>query len=226
MLVRMKADDGSIISPDEFMPVAERHNLSTRIDKWVIGNLFSLFRDMPEENRNIYQFSINLSGHSLGNKDLESFIERELEDMSNQPETICFEITETAAIANLSSARRFIDILRGKGCLFALDDFGSGLSSYSYLKNLNIDYLKIDGQFIKDITVDSMSFAIVRSIHEIGRALGKKTVAEFVENKAILDKLRIIGIDYVQGSYIGKEMAYEELVSGDASNIIKFNKSR
>jgi diguanylate cyclase (GGDEF)-like protein/PAS domain S-box-containing protein len=226
VLVRMKADDGSIISPDEFMPVAERHNLSTRIDKWVIGNLFSLFRDMPEENRNIYQFSINLSGHSLGNKDLESFIERELEGMSNQPETICFEITETAAIANLSSARRFIDILRGKGCLFALDDFGSGLSSYSYLKNLNIDYLKIDGQFIKDITVDSMSFAIVRSIHEIGRALGKKTVAEFVENKAILDKLRIIGIDYVQGSYIGKEMAYEELVSGDASNIIKFNKSR
>jgi len=226
VLVRMTAEDGNIISPNEFMPVAERHNLSTRIDKWVIGTLFRLFREIPEENRNNYQFSINLSGHSLGNKDLESFIERELDDLSNQPGTVCFEITETAAIANLSSARRFIETLRGKGCLFALDDFGSGLSSYSYLKNLNIDYLKIDGQFIKDITEDSVSFAIVRSIHEIGRALGKKTVAEFVENKAIMDKVRIIGIDYVQGSYVGKQVTYEELVTSDVSNIIRFNKTR
>ena len=110
--------------------------------------------------------------------------------------------------------------------MFALDDFGSGLSSYAYLKNLNIDYLKIDGQFIKDIIEDSMSFAIVRSIHEIGHALGKKTVAEFVESKAIMDKLRVIGIDYVQGSYIGKQVTYEELISTDLSNIIRFSKTR
>ena len=226
VLVRMKSEDGNIISPDEFMAVAERHNLSTRIDKWVIGNLFRLFREIPEDNRNNYQFSINLSGHSLGNKDLELFIERELEKLPNQSGTLCFEITETAAIANLTSARRFIDKLRGKGCMFALDDFGSGLSSYAYLKNLNIDYLKIDGQFIKDIIEDSMSFAIVRSIHEIGHALGKKTVAEFVESKAIMDKLRVIGIDYVQGSYIGKQVTYEELISTDLSNIIRFSKTR
>ena len=226
VLVRMKAGDGEVISPDEFMSVAERHNLSTRLDRWVIGNLFRLFREIPEDNRNNYQFSINLSGHSLGNRELEAFIVHELENLPNQPGTLCFEITETAAIANLSSARRFIDTLRGKGCLFALDDFGNGLSSYSYLKNLNIDYLKIDGQFIKDITDDSMSFAIVRSIHEIGRALGKKTVAEFVENKAIMDKLRVVGIDYVQGSYIGKQITYEELISTDVSNIIKFSKTR
>ena len=228
VLVRMRGEDGTIISPDEFMPVAERHNLSTRIDKWVVGNLFSLFRELPEEGRNKFQFSINLSGHSLGDKELEEYIERELEfeESFNQPGTICFEITETAAIANFANARRFIDVLRGKGCLFALDDFGSGMSSFSYLKNLNIDYLKIDGQFIKDIIEDSMSFAIVKSIHEIGKALGKKTVAEFVESKAIYDKVRIIGIDYAQGSYVGKELAYEDLERVGTSNIIKFNKTR
>ena len=124
---------------------------------------------------------------------------------------ICFEITETAAIANLSYATNFINDLQEKGCFFSLDDFGSGLSSFGYLKNLPVDFLKIDGLFVKDILDDKVDLAMVRSINEIGHVLGKKTIAEFVENTEILDLLRTLGVDYAQGYGIGKPVPLEDL---------------
>jgi EAL domain-containing protein (putative c-di-GMP-specific phosphodiesterase class I) len=121
-----------------------------------------------------------------------------------RPERICFEITETATIANLSSATRFIRALKERGCKFALDDFGSGLSSFAYLKNLPVDYLKIDGAFVKDIVNEPVDLAMVKAINDMGHVLGKKTIAEFVESEAILQKLRELGVDYAQGYHIGR----------------------
>ena len=143
--------------------------------------------------------SINLSGHSLGNDELLNFILQRFSETGIPPYKICFEITETAAISKLSCASRWIQKLRQRGCKFALDDFGSGLSSFGYLKTLPVDFLKIDGQFIKDIIDNPINLVIVQSIHEIARVMGKYTIAEFVESDAILEKLRKIGIDYAQG---------------------------
>ncbi len=148
--------------------------------------------------------AINLSGLSLGNEEFLTFITRAFQERRVQPQKICFEVTETAAIANLSSAIRFLTVLKDLGCRFALDDFGSGMSSFAYLKNLPVDFLKIDGLFVKDIVDDPVDLAMVKSIHDIGRAMGKLTIAEYVENEAILEKLREIGIDYAQGFDIGR----------------------
>ncbi len=133
--------------------------------------------------------------------------------MAIPPEKICFEITETAAIANFDSAIHLIGTLRARGCRFALDDFGSGLSSFAYLKNLPVDFLKIDGMFVKDIVDDPIALAMVRSINEIGQVMGKQTIAEFVENDAILEKLREISIDYAQGFGVGRPRPLSEMIS-------------
>lgn len=226
VLVRMETENGDLIMPDLFMPAAEHYNLSTRIDRWVISTLFGLVKDLSQKGYRMPQYSINLSGHSIGDEELLNFIIQQFEISHIQPESICFEITETVAISNLTSAMRFINTLRDLGCLFALDDFGSGLSSFAYLKNLRVDYLKIDGLFIRDITTDPVNLAIVKSMLEVGKALGKQTVAEYVENKNVLNMLRDIGVDYAQGSYVCEELSFEEMARHGTSNIIELNERR
>jgi diguanylate cyclase (GGDEF)-like protein/PAS domain S-box-containing protein len=199
LLIRM--DENNIIIPaHEFLPAAERYNLSTQIDRWVLDCAKDWFNQNPEYmNHPSCLFTINLSGHSLGDIDFLSYVINQLEDGSLRPETICFEITETATIANLTSAVEFMNRLKELGCKFALDDFGSGFSSFAYLKTLPIDFLKIDGMFVKDIVNDQIAFSMVKSINEIGHIMGMRTIAEGVENQGMLDKLKDIGVDYAQG---------------------------
>ena len=165
------------------------------------------------EIKHINTFSINLSGQSLDDEAMTEYIIREFERGDIPAEKIKFEITETAAIANLHDATIFINTLKAFGCRFALDDFGSGLSSFAYLKNLNVDTLKIDGMFIKDILNDSLDYEMVKSINEIGHVMGLETVAEFVESDQILEKLKEIGVDYAQGYSLGKPVHIDEILN-------------
>lgn len=212
LLVRMRDERGKIIMPGEFFPAAERYNLTEKIDRWVIKQTLRWFRENPEELDSLHLCAINLSGQSMGNEDLLQYILDELSDQTIPPHKFCFEVTETAAISNLVSATRFISLLKERGFLFALDDFGSGFSSFSYLKNLPVDFLKIDGSFVRDINRDSIDYAMVRSINEIGHVMQKKTIAEFVEDDAILATLREVGVDYAQGYAIGKPKPLTEKI--------------
>ncbi len=213
LLIRMQDETGGTIPPNVFLAAAERYSLSVALDRWVISTAFAWLTDQPKLLDSIYLCSINLSGHSLGDKKFLKFVIGQLSDKAIPPEKICFEITETAAIANFDSATRVIDTLRARGCRFALDDFGSGLSSFAYLKNLPVDFLKIDGMFVKDIVDDPIALAMVKSINEIGQVMGKQTIAEFVENDAILEKLRDISIDYAQGFGVGRPRLLSEMTS-------------
>jgi len=213
LLLRMENDDGSLLAPGAFLPAAERYGLACKLDRWVIATAFEWFCSNPQHVKQLSLCSINLSGHSLGDDELLTFILQRFSDTGIPPDKICFEITETAAIAKLSLASQWIQSLRQRGCRFALDDFGSGLSSFGYLKSLPVDFLKIDGQFIKDITGNPMNMVIVRSIHEIARVMGISTVAEFVESVAILEKLREIGIDYAQGYGVSTPQPFEDMVN-------------
>ena len=205
ILIRMIDIDGQIISPGAFIPAAERYNLMSAIDRWVIGKVFQLISDNLEALiKSDYQFAINLSGHSLSGADTLDYICDQLTRHKIPKGMICFEITETAAISNLSSANHFIRTLKQQGCLFSLDDFGSGLSSFAYLKNLPVDYLKIDGSFVKDMATDLIDQAMVQSINQIGHVMNLKTIAEFVESDEILQCLKDIGVDYAQGYAIAK----------------------
>jgi len=210
LLIRMTDEGNKVISPGSFLPAAERYNITPKLDRWVINTAFNWFANNPQHLNNLYQCSINISGLSLGNEDLQNFIIQQLDEYSIPANKICFEITETAAISKLTSATSFIKILREVGCKFALDDFGSGLSSFAYLKNLPVDYLKIDGVFVKDILDDPIDLAMVRSINEIGHVMGKKTIAKFIENREIFDKLKEIGVDYAQGFGVAMPKPIEE----------------
>ncbi len=204
ILLRMIDDDGNTIPPGAFLPSAERYNLITKLDRWVVNAVFSHYHVRSEHASSPIQFSINLSGQSITNMEFLDFVLDQMQKKAIPAEKICFEITETAAISNLNKASKFMSVLRRMGCRFALDDFGSGLSSFGYLKNLQVDYLKIDGMFVKDIVDDVIDFAVVKSINEVGQLMGMETIAEFVENDEIRDMLRIIGVNYVQGYGIGK----------------------
>lgn len=212
LLIRMTDDAGETIPPDAFLPAAERYNLISRIDLWVIEKTFNLLSDNKSFLNQIDFCSINLSGSSLSDPDILDFITSQIKHYEVDARKICFEITETAAILNLNNATRFISSLKKLGCHFALDDFGSGLSSFAYLKNLPVDFLKIDGIFVKDIADDPIDHAMVRSINEIGQVMGMKTIAEFVENDIIKGMLKEIGVDYAQGYGIEKPVPFEELL--------------
>ena len=204
LLLRMRDEDGNIVLPETFLPAAERYNLSVKLDRWVVREAFRLLTRDPDHLEKLFLCSINLSGVSLADEDFLIFVTTELASAGLPPGKVCFEITETAAIANLSGAMRFIEVLRRVGCRFALDDFGSGLSSFAYLKSLPVDFLKIDGVFVKDIVEDPIDRELVRSINEIGHVMGKRTIAEFVETEEILTALGEIGVDYAQGFELGE----------------------
>ena len=215
VLVRMLDDDGSLIGPDAFIPAAERYSLMGAIDFWVVKNtLETLSRDIDYVQNRVSACSINLSGQSLSDDRFTSSLAKMIEDMDIPPELLCFEITETAVISNLSNATRLIDTLRAMGCQFALDDFGVGLSSFGYLKSLAVDYLKLDGCFIKNMTRDSTDYAMVHAINYVGQTLRIKTIAEFVENRETLEALREIGVDYAQGYGIAKPLPLEDALYG------------
>lgn len=213
LLLRMIDEQGEIIPPGAFLPAAERYNLIVTLDTWVINNAFELPSKYPKFMDQAKSISINVSGPSLTSPTSLDFIVEKLNSSEIDASKICFEITETAAISNLSAAIKFISTLKGLGCKFALDDFGSGLSSFAYLKNLPVDYLKIDGMFVKDIIDDPIDHAMVKSINEIGQVMGMQTIAEFVENEHIKDSLKKIGVNYVQGYGIGKPKPLDELFS-------------
>jgi diguanylate cyclase (GGDEF)-like protein len=209
LLLQMRTDDGHSVMPGSFLPAAERYSLSAKIDRWVVATALGW---LTKHKHQRYQYSINLSGQSLGNGEFLEFVIGELDKAGVPARRICFEVTETAAISNLSSAIDFVKAIKQRGCRFALDDFGSGFSSFKYLKTLPVDYLKIDGTFVKDIVDNPIDYAMVKSINEIAHVMGKQTIAEYVENDAILQRVRAAGVNYAQGHGIGLPTPIEELI--------------
>ncbi|MDJ0940473.1 MAG: EAL domain-containing protein [Woeseiaceae bacterium] len=199
ILLRMRDENGGIISPGLFIEAAERYGITPSIDRWVIRSAFRWLVSEADERERLALCSINLSGQSLGDEKFLPFVVEQFQMSGLDATKICFEITETAAIASYSQANRFINALKELGCKFALDDFGTGLSSFGYLKHFPVDFLKIDGSFVKEILHDPIDREMVRSINEIGHLTGKKTIAEFAENEEIITMLRGMGIDYAQG---------------------------
>jgi len=199
ILLRMIDDDGSIILPGAFMPAAERYQLAGRVDRWVLRRALSWMRDCRDRLERVSTIAINLSGQSIGDRGFHVFVEELLRETGVDAGKICFEVTETAAISNLADATLFFESMRVHGCRFALDDFGSGLSSFAYLKSLPVDYLKIDGQFVRHAHIDALDRATVRCIQEVAHVVGKKTIAEFAESAEVCEVLRAMGVDYAQG---------------------------
>jgi len=197
VLVRMLDEDGSLIPPMAFIPAAERYAMMPSVDRWVIARVLEHLRH-PASQRHAH-CAINLSGQSLCDREMLGYIVDRLKATGVDPARVCFEITETAAIANLSGASHFISVLRAMGCRFSLDDFGTGMSSFGYLRQLKVDYLKIDGSFVRDMADDPINRAMVESINHVGHIMGIETIAECVAHEALLQQLREIGVDYAQG---------------------------
>lgn len=211
ILVRLVGDDGELIAPGSFIPAAERYGLMVGVDRWVIKNALKQFSERTSENEDTC-IAINLSGNSLNDKGLLEYVEQQFTQFSVDPGRICFEITETAAVHNINRAIEFIKALKKKGCSFSLDDFGSGLSSFSYLQQLPIDYLKIDGSFVRDIATNAVDRAMVVAINEIGHTMGIDIIAEYAESEAVIDELKLIGVDYAQGFALQKPVALETVL--------------
>ncbi|HZF25078.1 MAG TPA: EAL domain-containing protein [Steroidobacteraceae bacterium] len=199
LLLRMRDENGKIVAPDNFIAAAERYGITPNIDRWVIENAFRWLVSEADERERLALCSINLSGQSFGDDKFLPFVIDQFHRSGLDATKICFEITETAAVASFSQANRFIQALKELGCKFALDDFGTGLSSFGYLKHFPVDFLKIDGSFVKEILHDPIDREMVRSINEIGHLTGKQTIAEFAENQEIIQMLRGLGVDYAQG---------------------------
>ncbi len=209
LLLRMRDENGAFISPELFITAAERYGITPAIDRWVIEHAFRWLVSEADERERLALCSINLSGQSLGDDKFLPFVIEQFHRSGLDARKICFEITETAAVANYSQANRFIQALKELGCMFALDDFGTGLSSFGYLKHFPVDFLKIDGSFVKEILHDPIDREMVRSINELGHLTGKKTIAEFAENQEIIAMLRGMGIDYAQGYGISEPKRVE-----------------
>jgi diguanylate cyclase (GGDEF)-like protein/PAS domain S-box-containing protein len=210
LLVRMVDEQGQLVSPMTFIPAAERYNLMPAIDRWVIRTaLATLSRLRAQSNSTpISLCAINLSGASIGDERFLDFVHEQLRVFDVPRECICFEITETAAIYNLDKAQRFIQVFRALGCRFSLDDFGAGMSSFAYLKHLPVDFLKIDGGFVKDMADDPIDRAMVEAINSVGHVMGKQTIAEFVDSERVMAALREIGVDYAQGYGVAKPQPF------------------
>lgn len=210
ILLRLHDESGRIILPESFIPAAERYGLITSLDRWVVENVFAIIARCLHERpgRPMAMCAINLSGITIGDDDFLGFLRDKFASYRIPPEMICFEITETSAIANLASAIRFINELKALGCHFSLDDFCAGMSSFAYLKHLPVDFLKIDGSFVKDMLDDPINRAMVEVINHIGHVMGKRTIAEFVETPQIEQALLEIGVDYAQGYLIERPQLF------------------
>ncbi|WP_439884582.1 EAL domain-containing protein [Pseudomonas syringae] len=207
ILLRLRDESGRMVAPDSFIPAAERYGLMTTLDRWVVHNVFQVIARCQNEQRHQApqaMCAINLSGSSIGDDAFLDYLKSQFKMFGVAPEMICFEITETSAIADLESAIRFINELKSLGCLFSLDDFCSGMSSFAYLKHLPVDFLKIDGSFVKDMLDNPINRAMVEVINNIGHVMGKRTIAEFVETPQIEAALEEIGVDFAQGYLIGR----------------------
>lgn len=213
VLIRMVERDGTLVAPGAFIPAAERYNLMGAVDRWVVREVVSMYAARQRHWRSRPIASINLSGASLGDPTMLSYVREQLARHSLPPETLCFEITETAAVANLALAAHFIRELKALGCWFALDDFGSGMSSFAYLHSLPVDELKIAGSFLRHIESDPVEYAMVEAIHRVGHVMRLKTVAEGVESLETLSTLRAMGVDYAQGFAVGRPEPLEHLLN-------------
>jgi diguanylate cyclase (GGDEF)-like protein len=231
VLLRLVDTDGTLIAPMAFIPAAERFGLMPRIDRWVIADACRNIAEVRARHGVVPTCLINLSGASLTDADFVEFVTSQLARFGLPRFSIGFEVTETAAIANLASAAQLMNRLKEIGCPIALDDFGSGMSSFGYLRSLPVDYLKIDGEFVKDMTTDPVDHAVVESIHNIGRVMGVKTVAESVETEAILAALLLVGVDFAQGFHVGPPVPLREIMGHSSSGssahpaIVQLNQS-
>ena len=218
-LLRMSETGGELILPMSFIPVAERYDLMRTIDRWVVERAFSDFRRLAKlrDDPSPAEFSINLSGHTLSSPDFAEFMQEKFAQFGVPPQSLYFEVTETAAIANVERARSLIETLRAMGVRFLLDDFGSGLSSFNYLKHFPVDGIKIDGLFVKGVAKNYLDYALVESIQKIGVSLGLQTIAEYVETEEIARKLTQIGIVLGQGFYLSPPRTWETLFEREAA---------
>lgn len=218
VLVRLRGQDGELIPPGLFLPAAERFDLIAIVDRWIITRTFSMVAEHIRRHgpQSIAHCAVNLSGNTLSDESLLPFIKNLLQLHALPGEIFCFEVTETAAISNLQSAKRFIRDLRAMGCRFALDDFGSGLSSFAYLKTLPVDYLKIDGSFVRHIATDAVDYALVANINDIGHLLNKQTIAEFAEDDPTIARLRELQVDFAQGYGLHRPQPLDEVLAAPA----------
>ena len=214
LLVRMLDEHGRIIPPMAFIPAAERYSIMPMIDQWVVHNAFAAISSLGPD---CGTFAINISGASIGDERILEFVREQFRRFVMPPRSICFEITETAAIANFDKAARFFGEMKSLGCLFSLDDFGAGMSSFGYLKHLPVDFIKIDGSFVKDVAHDPVAVAMVRAINDVGHVMGKKTIGEFVDGEVVLRGLREIGVDFAQGNWISPPRPFPAKSSATSS---------
>jgi diguanylate cyclase (GGDEF)-like protein len=227
VLLRLVDVDGDVVSPAEFIPPAEQFNLMPMLDRWVIDSTFSTLSEAGYcQAEGEGMVSINLSGQSLSDWELPDFITRKIDEYGINPESVCFEITETVAFRDSEQAVQTMYAVKALGCHLSLDDFGAGLSSFTYLKDLPVDYLKIDGSFVRRILDDKVAHAMVASINQIGHVMDLKTVAEFVENDALSERLVAMGIDYLQGYAIARPVPLDEYLDElDASEQVSAGKA-
>ncbi len=211
LLVRMYNEEGEQIPPDEFIPAAEYYSMMPALDRWVVSNSLSHISKIPEQSP-LPVFAINLSGQSLNDSRFLTFVLDEIKASGVDPQMLCFEITEQVAVDDLSLVTNFISTLKNLGSCFSLDDFGTGVSSYGYLKSLDVDYLKIDGSFVKNIANDEVSSAMVQSINQVGHTMNLKIIAEYVENDEIIELLRDMGVDYGQGYGIDRPGPIKDVI--------------
>lgn len=209
-LIRMIDKNGAILPPMAFLPSAERYSMMSVIDRWVVKTAIEMMSRKPFVDKD-FVLCVNLSKQTVTEDSFPDYVIREIEAHNVDASRLCFEITETTAVANLSKVKRFMVALGDKGCKFSLDDFGSGLSSFGYLKNLSFDFIKIDGVFVSEITKDEVALSMVESIQRVATILKIKTIAEFVDSEKSLEILKKIGVDYIQGYYIAKPAGQEEV---------------
>jgi diguanylate cyclase (GGDEF)-like protein/PAS domain S-box-containing protein len=211
-LLRMKTPQGDLVNPAAFLPTAVRLNRSSKLDRWVISTLFKWLQRNQNQLKDLTLCSINLSAHSMAEREFLDFVIEQFATSGISPTKICFEITETATTTNFLVSKQLILSLKKLGCIFAVDDFGNSLSSFNFVKSLPFDYLKIDAELSKNILANEINLAMAKSIIEISHVMGKKTIAKGIENKSTLDKMKVIGIDYAQGYYLGRPQPLNRLL--------------
>ncbi|MEO0366643.1 MAG: EAL domain-containing protein [Pseudomonadota bacterium] len=213
VLLRMTGPSGDVLLPEQFFSAAEQYQLMPRLDRYVVSRFFKTLNDFDDLlGLSDATFALNLSGQSLGEPTFHDFVREQVLESQLSPSQLCFEITETAAIANRESAIAFMKMMRGLGCKFALDDFGAGLSSFAYLRDMPVDVLKIDGSFVRDLDVNKVSESMVAAVAQVARVMELKTVAEFVESPGVLAGLKRLGVDYGQGFLLGKPLPLIEQI--------------